>query len=202
MRERITCRIDRNIKEDYYTYIQKTHGLKHRKTGINMENALKLYLTLQGGVSYADDPDVQELLESAKDISCTHTQSKNESKKDSKATNGTSKVEKLEHEIEEMKNTLDEMKALLVQATQKEPKTEPKKERDSYRQMDQFVSRFQEEYGEDHQVSLKDISKLVMKTHRVTDKRSITNRINYLVANEYIEPYAPNVYNIKPIISP
>jgi len=33
---------------------------------------MKLYLTLQGGVSYVDDPDVQELLAAARNFPCTH----------------------------------------------------------------------------------------------------------------------------------
>jgi len=62
--------------------------------------------------------------------------------------------------------------------------------------MDSFVSAFQEEYGDFKQVSSRELQKLVMRMHGVTDKRSIQNRVDYFVASGYIRPFAPNVYDI------
>lgn len=55
---------------------------------------------------------------------------------------------------------------------------------------------FQKEYGEWEQVSYNELSQLAIQTHGITDKRSIKNRINYLIGNNIIKQLTPNVYQI------
>lgn len=46
------------------------------------------------------------------------------------------------------------------------------------------------------QVSRRDISHFIMNRYGVHDSRSIKNRIDFLIAQAVIMPFAPNVYNI------
>jgi hypothetical protein len=60
-----------------------------------------------------------------------------------------------------------------------------------------FKKQFQAEYGDCKQVSRRDITRFIMNSDGVYDSRTIQNRIEYLLAQEVIEPFAQNVYNLK-----
>ena len=62
--------------------------------------------------------------------------------------------------------------------------------------MDIFLKAFLEEYGEWSQVSYNELSHLAVQIHGVSDKRSIQNRINYLIGKGVITEFSPNVYNV------
>lgn len=193
MNEQLGYRVTSQLKKDYDAFIKETYGHKRNKCGESLSKLMKFELAVNGYSDYVDDPDIQGLLAAARKIPCTHTQPK-EDHDDEHTESNEDRFQKLEEKFEEQ---IAQLKAQLVKAVS----SEPNKERDYYHRMDQFVSHFLEEYGDYKQVSQKEISKLVMRVHGVTDPRSITNRVDYLVANEYIEPYAPNVYNINELIS-
>lgn len=67
-------RINSGVKEEYDSLIEKKHGNKHTNCGKNVESLIKLFLTVNGGSDYGDDPDVREMIRSIReDAPCTHT---------------------------------------------------------------------------------------------------------------------------------
>lgn len=60
-----------------------------------------------------------------------------------------------------------------------------------------FKKQFQAEYVDHSQVSKRDIVRFVTNNYDVHDSRSIKNRIDFLIAQDVLEPFARNVYNIK-----
>ena len=62
--------------------------------------------------------------------------------------------------------------------------------------MDMFLESFTKEYGEWSQVSYNELSHLAVQVHGISDKRSIQNRINYLLGKGVIKEFSPNVYNV------
>ena len=63
--------------------------------------------------------------------------------------------------------------------------------------MDMFAATFKQEYGDRTEVSRSELSYFASLVHGVTDNRSISNRITYLVSMGILEPYAPNVFSVK-----
>ena len=187
--KQLNVNIDEQVKNDYKDLIQNKYDRVRNVYASQIENALKMYLAVNGCSEYVDDPDVQELLEAAKKTPCTHTQQSHEPKNE---TND------LEERFKKMEAELAEVKEQLAghESTQNQRKIGKEQRRYRDHSIDGLVSSFYDEYGDDQQVSYTDLSKLVMKTHGVLDKRSIHNRVQYLLAEGCIEPFAPNVYNI------
>jgi hypothetical protein len=181
MNEQIRYRINPEVKHEYEEFITEKYGPKLGNAGLNVEKALKLFLTINGGSDYSSDPAVKEMIQSIRgDSQSTHTQNSED------INNSTH--DDLERKMNEMQETLKELKEQL------EKQSKPAKRNTD---MDMFVQLFKEKYGHDHQVSINDISKLIVKTHGVMDKRSIQNRVDYLMSSGFIESFAPNVFNVK-----
>ena len=190
MSKMLGYRVDDELKKEYDELIERKYENKHSNCGKTIGSLMKLYLTINGGSDYGDDPGVQAMLKSIRRGSpCTHTQQSHEPKDDSND---------LVEQIKEMRKELKEVKEQLAEQKSTQNQRKIGKEQKRYRDhsIDGLVSSFYDEYGDDQQVSYTDISKLVMKTHGVLDKRSIHNRVQYLLAEGCIEPFAPNVYNI------
>ncbi|SCG86928.1 hypothetical protein [Methanobacterium congolense] len=60
-----------------------------------------------------------------------------------------------------------------------------------------FGKAFVDNFGDNEQVSFKDIRKLATVTQGVIDERSIQKRVNYLVDLDYIKPINQNVFEVK-----
>jgi hypothetical protein len=181
MNEKITCRIDGNLKEEYYNYISKNYDQKWGKTGSELGKALKVYLTLHGREKYQDDPDVLELLGRVGGSFNAHTHniSKNENVSGDVVVDLVEEIKGLKAEVKQLRN---------------EVKGKPSKKTGS---MADFKRQFKAEYGDFKQVSRRDIVRFVTENDDVHDSRAIQNRINFLVAHEVLEPYTTNVFNVK-----
>jgi hypothetical protein len=179
MNEILGYRVNSELKNEYDEFITEKYGQKLGTAGTKMENAMKLYLTLEGNEKYQDDPDVKAML-SKVDAKSDHTHTKSVVKESVEEVMD----EKINRIVEEIVNK----------------KVEEKFKRESAKKvgsMATFKKNFQLEYGDYKQVSRKDLVRFVTNKEGVWDPRSIQSRIDYLLANEVIETFAQNVYNIK-----
>jgi len=60
-----------------------------------------------------------------------------------------------------------------------------------------FGKAFVDNFGDNDEVSFKEIRKLATVTQGVIDERSIQKRVNYLVDLDYIKPLNHNVFEVK-----
>ena len=201
MNKPLQYRVNAKLKTEYNALIEEKYGHKRNRCGRELENAMKLQLVVNGRLDYVDDPNVQELLEAVRNISYTHTQNL---KKNNKESNDN-RIQRLEEKIDQLQVQL--LQTIARTNTNESDEEYIKKEtlqkdvvkrqiRYSKHKMDEFVASFLEAFSDNKQVSTNELKKLVINIHGVTDPRSIQNRIDYLKNSGYLEPYAPNIYNL------
>ena len=173
--------INRQLEKDFKSDVRDRHNRIKGVYGNEVENAMKVYLTLQGNDVYQDDPDVLELMDKVGGSLDAHTH--NISKKENVVNDVVVDL------VEEIKSLKTEVKQL-----RNEVKGKPSKKTGS---MADFKRQFKAEYGDFKQVSRRDIVHFVTDKEDVHDSRAIQNRINFLIAHEILEPCAPNIFNIK-----
>jgi hypothetical protein len=177
MNETLGYRINSELKEEYDNCIQKEFGQKHSRCGSELEKAMKFYLAAKGDEKYQNDPDVTSLLKKI------NTKSKfNESET---STNST-----LEERLDEKLNM---MKEEILNEFEKKTRRESSKKHGHA----EFKKQFQMAFNDHHQVSKRDLEQFIMNHADIVDKRSIQSRIQYLLSHEILEPFAPNVYNVR-----
>jgi hypothetical protein len=179
--KRMGININRQLEKDFKSDVRDRHNRIKGVYGSEVENAMKLYLTLHGRDLYLDDPDVLELLGRVGGSFNPHTH--NISKKENISSDVVVDL------VEEIKSLKAEVKQL-----RREVKGKPSKKTGS---MADFKKQFKAEYGDFKQVSRRDIVHFVTDNYNVHDSRAIQNRINFLIAHEVLEPYTQNVFNIK-----
>lgn len=181
MKGKIGYRIDNDIKSQYDKFITNKYGHKQNRCGSELEKLIKFNLALEGDEEYQDDPDVLALLDKVGGSFPVHTH------KTLKNVDVSSNI--VVDLLEEIKDMKAEMKQLRA-----EVKGKPSKKTGS---LAEFKRQFRAEYGAHKQVSRRDIVRFVADNYGVCDSRSIKNRIDFLIAQEVIEPFAQNVYNIQ-----
>lgn len=180
MSKSLGYRVNVNIKSDYDKLIAEKYGHQRNRCGKSIEKLMKLELALEGNDSYQDDPDVMAMLGKLRKMNVAHTHSVVAVKESVK--------ESMEEKIHKV---IDD----IVDAKVKEKiKGEAAKKVGS---LAVFKKNFQMEYNGYTQVSRRDITRFIMNNDGVYDSRAIQNRIEYLLAQEVIEPFAQNVYNLK-----
>jgi hypothetical protein len=167
-------RFKSNVKEEY----GKIKGVY----GNEVENAMKFYLAANGDKEYQDDPDVQEIFKKANQVFNTKS---NESKSD---TNNT-----IEEKIDRMEKKFEEKFEFLAKKLEQKSKRESSKKHG----LAEFKKQFQMAFNDYHQVSKREVERFIMNQTDIVDKRSINNRIQYLESHGVLEPFAPNVYDVK-----
>ena len=142
---------------------------------------MKVYLTLKGSELYQNDPDVVSMLGENSDH--THILSAEDRVSDviDERIN-----EIVEDKFDTLKEKLEDIERKVKDGTTKKTGS-----------LAQFKKQFQAEYGDHKQVSRRDIIRFVTDNEGVHDHRSIKSRIEYLLAQEVLEPFAQNVYNLK-----
>jgi hypothetical protein len=173
--------IDKQIQIDFKKAVEKKHQRVRGVYGSEVENAMKVYLTLQGSELYQDDPDVISMLGAKSDH--THTLSTEDRVVDviNERIN-----EIVEDKFDTLKEKLDDIERKVKGKSAKKTGS-----------LAQFKKQFKAEYGECKQVSRRDIVRFVTDNDGVCDPRSIQSRIEYLLAHDVLEPFAQNVYNLK-----
>jgi hypothetical protein len=186
MNERVNYRINGDVKNEYNEFITEKYGSKLGTLGTKVEKAMKFQMMLEGNEKYRDDPDVIAMLGKVRELDNTHTH-KTSLKKDSNEID-----EKIDKAIEDK---LDIFTEKIISKVDKKIKGDSPQNK-KIGSMSVFKKNFQMKYEGYSQVSRRDIARFVMNTDGVHDSRSIQNRIEYLVANDVIEPFAQNVYNV------
>jgi vacuolar-type H+-ATPase subunit I/STV1 len=144
---------------------------------------MKFYLAAKGNKKYQKDPEVQALLEQTK-------QNFNNTPKPQVKTleeRLEEKLDKLEENFEKQEKIIDKLEKKLSTNSNRGKKAGS---------MADFKKQFKMEFKDHQQVSTNDLVGFINKED-IVDQRSIKNRIQYLVSHEILEPFAPNVYNIK-----
>jgi hypothetical protein len=207
MKTKVGYKIDTLVKNDYDSLIIKEYGHKRNRSGLELGKALKTYLALKGDEKYSDDPDVQELLEAAKKTPCTLTHSRDDDL-DRDLDSNLDDEEYLDAKFyQAVDKRFDEFEKKMKEAIKIniEKGIEAKLEKIySYQSnpvrkdspLELYMAAFIKEYGEWNQVSYKELSTLAVQVHGVSDKRSITNRINFLIGKGVIKEFMPNIYDV------
>jgi hypothetical protein len=206
MKTKVGYRVDTSLKNDYDDLIIKEYGHKQNRCGLELGKALKTYLTLKGEEKYVNDPDVQELLEAAKKTPCTLTHSRDDDLdrdfnpnldddeyldiKFLKAVD--TRFDEFEKKVEEK---IDEKLDIIEHNLQKKFSYNLK-HGNKQTPLELFMAAFLDKYGEWNQVSYNELSTLAVQIHGVSDKRSIKNRINYLLGKGVIKEFMPNIYDV------
>lgn len=150
---RVSARgINEKVIESFKEIVINKHDKLHTAYGLEIEKAMKIYLTLNGEGSYRDDPDVQEMF------------------------SGLAHFDQHSHTSE--------------------PSKDIKKPRNN-NNIDMFAEAFIQRYGNRDQVSRAEVTHFATIVDGVADPRSVSNRIHYMVSNGVLEPFAPNVFNVK-----
>jgi hypothetical protein len=209
MKTQMKYQIDENLKNDFDEFILNKYETKHSKYSIELGKAMKLQLALAGNEKYMDDPDVINFRDVfAEKYSSTHTrkgEDKIEVRNEDQETN-------LEEEVQDLKNELKEMKALLTTAISQ---NKHERENQQYREnppttantltnkpltKDQLIiDNFNTKYGDYNQVSKNDLTELIMNTG-LTNRQTINNKITYLKSKGLITPVNPNVPNVFNVV--
>jgi len=132
MVKKMSVHVDEKLQNDFKNIVKQKHNRVKGIYGNEVGNAMKLYLTLQGGDSYSDDPDVQELLRLSREIPCTHTQSKKE------PNVGHHDHESSEDRMQRLEEKFEQLQDQLAENVSQNP---PKNGRDNYRDNDVDVKR-------------------------------------------------------------
>lgn len=208
MSTKLQYRVNTTLKKEYDNFVEEKHGNKHGKCGKSIENLMKLELTAEGASDYSDDPDVQELLEAAKKTPCTHTHRPPDKDDDHDVDSNFDDDEYLEARVNNaIAKQFDDFKKEMKEAIQINIQQGIKKELENnytyniespnnHKSMEFFIQSFIEQYGEWTQVSYKELAGLAVQAHGVSDKRSIQNRVNYLIGKGILKESVPNIYNI------
>ena len=173
--------INKQVQIDFKEVVEQKHKRIRGVYGSEIENAMKVYLTLQGSTLYQNDPSVQAVLN--QNINKTSTHTHNSSKNVNVAKDVVDKIEDIEDRFDRLEKKLDK----IVNA-------KPSNKTGS---LAAFKKQFQAEYGHHTQVSKRDLIRFVTANEGVCDRRSIQSRIEYLVAHEVLKPFAHNVYNVN-----
>ena len=180
MNEILGYRVNSELKSDYDEFITDKYGQKLGIAGNKMEKAMKLYLAIEGSDKYLADPDVKDMLGLVKNVTHTHT----------KTSSDVSDIERKVDEIAKDFELINEK----INGIERKVKGDNNKKTGS---MSEFKRQFQMAYHDYSQVSRRDIERFVMNNYDIRDQRSVNNRINFLIAQDVLVPYAQNVYNLQ-----
>ena len=172
--------IDKQIQIDFKRDVRSKYNKIKGVYGNEVENAMKLYMTINGNSKYQNDPDVQALMNAK-----TNTQSA----KNEKQSNIEQRQETIDERFEKINEKLD--------ALTEKIETQTRRESSKKHGHAEFKKQFQMAFNEHHQVSRRDLEHFIMNHADIVDKRAIKSRIQYLLSHGMIESFAPDVYNIK-----
>ena len=189
MNERVNYRINGDVKNEYNEFITEKYGSKLGTLGTKVEKAMKFQMMLEGNEKYKDDPDVIAMLGKVRELDNTHTHTTSV-KKDSDSNEIDKKIDKA------IEDKLDVFTEKIINKVDKKIKGDTPQNK-KIGSLAVFKKNFQMEYNGYTQVSRRDITRFIMNSDGVHDSRAIQNRIEYLLAQEVIEPFAQNVYNLK-----
>lgn len=174
--------IDENVQKEFKDVVRTEHNKVRGVYGLEVENAMKLYTTLKGSDKYRDDPGVIAMLSKVRKMDDAHTHTKH-----------SSDVSDIERKVDEIVKDFELINEK-INGIERKVKGDNNKKTGS---MSEFKRQFQMAYHDYSQVSRRDIERFVMNNYDIRDQRSVNNRINFLIAQDVLVPYAQNVYNLQ-----